>query len=226
MNNLSTLRITEIFFSLQGEAVTSGLPTVFIRLTGCPLRCSYCDTEYAFHNGLKQTIEFIISQVNTYNTPYVTVTGGEPLAQKNVHCLLSELCDQGKYVSLETSGALEINDVDTRVNIVMDLKTPSSQESMRNKYENISKLKKGDQIKFVIGSREDYEWSKSTINHYHLSELGVELLFSSANEVSNFSSSPPVMNPAVLAQWIIDDQLLVRFQMQLHKVLWHDEQGR
>ncbi len=210
------LRITEIFYSIQGEANSSGWPTVFIRLTGCPLRCGYCDTAHAFSGGEWKTIEAILHQVTHYQTEYVCVTGGEPLAQKGVHQLLSALCDGGYKVSLETSGALPIENVDTRVEVVMDLKTPSSGEQNQNCYDNIKRLKPGDQVKFVICDREDYEWSKATVDRYRLRHK-CQVLFSSAyQEVS----------PVQLAEWIIADQLEVRFQLQLHKVLWGNEQGR
>ena len=212
----SLIRITEIFYSLQGETRTVGLPTVFIRLTGCPLRCGYCDTEYAFSGGERMSIAQVLKQTDSYHPRYVTVTGGEPLAQKNCLPLLTKLCDRGYEVSLETSGAMDISAVDERVVIVMDLKTPASGESEKNRYENISRLGKKDQLKFVICDRQDYEWSKTKVQEYALDEK-TEVLFS------------PVHGQALateLADWIIADNLPVRFQLQLHKLLWNDEPGR
>ncbi|MCK9608722.1 MAG: 7-carboxy-7-deazaguanine synthase QueE [Methylomonas sp.] len=211
-----SLRITEIFYSLQGESNTVGLPTVFIRLTGCPLRCGYCDTAYAFNGGEKQTLRQIMSQVKSYATPYVTVTGGEPLAQPACNALMVELLDAGFHVSLETSGALDVSSVDPRVVKVMDLKTPGSGELRRNLYSNISYLTAQDQVKFVIADEADYEWSKQQLAEYGLTER-CQVLFS------------PVMGamPAVsLANRILADQLPVRFQIQLHKYLWDDARGK
>lgn len=210
------LKITEIFYSLQGETNTVGLPTVFVRLTGCPLRCSYCDTAYAFSGGKKQTLTEIIGQVDEYQARYVTVTGGEPLAQSTCHELLIRLLDKGYVVSLETSGALDISSVDQRVIKVMDLKTPSSDEIDKNLYQNIEYLTAKDQVKFVIADIKDYEWSKSIMHKYGLSNR-CEVLFS------------PVMgemNPTELAERIIQDNLPVRFQIQLHKYLWNDARGK
>ncbi len=210
------LRITEIFYSLQGESNTVGIPTVFIRLTGCPLRCSYCDTAYAFSGGEKQTIASIIEQVDQYKAKYITVTGGEPLAQPACHELLKQLLDKGYIVSLETSGAIDVSKVDTRTVKVMDLKTPASAEMDKNIYQNIDYLAKKDQVKFVIADNKDYEWSKSIMQQYDLSNR-CEVLFS------------PVMgdmNPRHLAESIINDNLPVRFQIQLHKYLWDDAQGK
>jgi 7-carboxy-7-deazaguanine synthase len=174
----STLRLTEIFYSLQGETKTFGLPTVFIRLTGCPLRCSYCDTEYAFHGGDIFSFDEILTQLKSYNTPYITVTGGEPLAQKNCKQLLSVLAEAGYQVSLETSGALPIKNIDKRISIVLDLKTPASNESHRNLYNNIELLSPNDQIKFVICDRADYQWAKFKMDEYNLTEKAGEILFS------------------------------------------------
>ncbi len=211
-----SLRITEIFYSLQGEADTVGLPTVFIRLTGCPLRCVYCDTAYAFQGGEKKTLDEILQQVKQYNTRYITVTGGEPLAQPACHDLLRLLADAGYRVSLETSGALDVSNVDARIIKVMDLKTPSSDEMDRNIYQNLEHLSKQDQIKFVIGSEQDYEWSKQIIKTYQLSQR-CHILFSPvADQIS----------AAWLADNILADQLPVRFQIQLHKYLWDDAQGK
>jgi 7-carboxy-7-deazaguanine synthase len=211
-----SLKITEIFYSLQGESNTVGLPTVFIRLTGCPLRCSYCDTAYAFTGGKKLSLEQIVDQVAQYNPRYVTVTGGEPLAQPVCHDLMVMLIEKGYIVSLETSGAIDVSQVDSRVVKVMDLKTPSSDEIDKNLYHNINFLSKTDQIKFVIADAADYHWSKSMISQYDLSNR-CEVLFS------------PVMgemNPTQLAENIIQDNLPVRFQIQLHKFLWNDAQGK
>ncbi len=212
-----TLRITEIFYSLQGEANTVGMPTVFIRLTGCPLRCSYCDTAYAFSGGEKQTLAQIIDQVRCYDTRYITVTGGEPLAQPGCHDLLKLLADEGYIVSLETSGAIDVSLVDNRIIKVMDLKTPSSNEMERNLYRNIDFLSAQDQIKFVIADNKDYQWSKSMLEQYQLLSR-CQVLF-----------SPVVMGemqPTHLADKILTDQLPVRFQIQLHKYLWGDAQGK
>ena len=210
------LRITEIFYSLQGESRTSGYPTVFIRLTGCPLRCEYCDTTYAFKGGEWLSFEQIFTEVKKYNTRYITVTGGEPLAQKKCISLLKLLCEQGYDVSLETSGALDISDVDSRVSRVMDLKTPGSKEESKNCYDNIPLLTQHDQLKFVICNRIDYDWAVAKINEYDLLSR-CEVLFSSSHQQ---------LKPQTLADWILEDQLPVRFQMQLHKYLWDDEPGR
>lgn len=212
----STLRITEIFFSLQGESKTVGIPTVFIRLTGCPLRCQYCDTAYAFYGGQSLTIDEIIEQAKSYATSYVTVTGGEPLAQKNCLQLLIKLADNNFNVSLETSGAINIADVDSRVIKVMDLKTPSSNEERRNLYQNIKYLEAKDQVKFVIVNHEDYLWSKTLLAKYQLHKH-CEVLFSPCADSQDYSQ---------LAEWILVDQLPVRFQLQLHKILWGDVAGK
>ena len=216
MTQSNRLRITEIFYSLQGESITSGLPTVFIRLTGCPLRCQYCDTTYAFQGGEWLTLDEILQKVADYGVNYVCVTGGEPLAQKNCKPLLTLLCDRGFVVSLETSGALSLEGVDPRVSSVMDLKTPGSGEESKNLLENIPLLKSNDQLKFVVCNREDYEWAKKILAKYHL--IGrLEILF---------SVSFGQLKPVELAEWILQDKLKVRFQMQLHKLLWNDEPGR
>ena len=213
---MNFLRITEIFYSLQGESNTVGIPTVFIRLTGCPLRCTYCDTAYAFTGGEKVAITDIIAQVAEYSTKYVTVTGGEPLAQVGCIELLKQLLDNGFAVSLETSGALDVSKVDARAIKVLDFKTPSSGELSKNLYQNIDFLKLQDQIKFVIGNDEDYEWSKELMVKHKLYDV-CEILFS------------PVMglqNPTELAEKILRDRLQVRFQIQLHKLLWDNAQGK
>ena len=209
-------RVTEIFYSLQGETRTVGLPTVFVRLTGCPLRCSFCDTTYAFHGGTKMDISDIVAKVQTYQPRYVTVTGGEPLAQKSCLSLLKALCDLGVEVSLETSGAINIADVDPRVVCVMDLKTPGSGEESKNRYENISLLKQTDQLKFVICDRNDYDWACNKIVEFNLAEQCEVLLSPVHGE----------LQPADIADWIIEDKLAVRLQVQLHKYLWNDEPGR
>lgn len=214
---MSELRITEIFYSLQGETKTVGLPTVFVRLTGCPLRCVYCDTAYAFSGGTQIAISDIVTQVKSYRPRYITVTGGEPLAQPNCKLLLTTLCDLGYDVSLETSGALSIEGIDERVSIVLDLKTPASQESERNLYSNLRLTKQKDQIKFVICNRDDYLWASFKIDEYQLTTKAGEILFS-----PGFSQ----ISATDLADWIIEDNLPVRMQLQLHKLLWKDEPGR
>ncbi len=210
------LRINEIFHSLQGEADSVGYPTVFVRLTGCPLRCQYCDTEYAFHAGEWHDIDAILHAVGRFGTRHVCVTGGEPLAQPACLMLLSRLCDMGFAVSLETSGAMDIGPVDPRVSRVVDVKTPGSREAARNRIDNFSLLTVRDQVKFVICSRQDYDWSKS-----YLIEQGLlgrcQVLFS-----PSYAEVPAT----ALAQWILADRLDVRFQLQLHKVLWGDVPGR
>ena len=210
------LRITEIFYSIQGESNTSGFPTVFVRLTGCPLRCQYCDTTYAFQGGKQLSMDNIMEQVAAYQTPYVCITGGEPLAQPNCIPLLRDLCDAGYQVSIETSGARDIAHIDARVTIVMDLKTPGSGEVDQNLWTNIPLLKAQDQIKFVLCHREDYLWACDMIKQYQLTKKAHIL----------FSPSWGQLNPTDLAEWILADQLPVRFQLQVHKVLWADAQGR
>ena len=212
----SRLRISEIFFSLQGESLSVGLPTVFVRLTGCPLRCGYCDTTYAFQGGRWMSFKEILDEVGKFQTRYVTVTGGEPLAQKQCVAFLEKLCDSGYAVSLETSGALDVSAVDKRVIKVLDLKTPGSGEVERNLYENLQYIIPQDQIKFVICDREDYQWAKQQITNHELITK-CEILF---------SPSFGQLNPTQLAEWILQDQLPVRFQLQLHKQLWGEEQGR
>lgn len=210
------LRITEIFLSLQGEADCVGFPTVFVRLTGCPLRCQYCDTEYAFHSGDWFDLDAILSKVAQYQARHVCVTGGEPLAQPNCLKLLERLCDEGFAVSLETSGALDIAAVDARVSRVIDVKTPASNEAARNRLENFAHLSQRDQLKFVICSRADYDWSKEFLREHGLAERCRILFSPSYNELS----------PTSLADWILADRLAVRFQMQLHKILWGDVPGK
>ncbi|HEU4814131.1 MAG TPA: 7-carboxy-7-deazaguanine synthase QueE [Xanthomonadaceae bacterium] len=210
------LKITEIFLSLQGEARDAGWPTVFVRLTGCPLRCQYCDTAYAFHGGQWRDIDGILDEVAAHGVRHVCVTGGEPLAQKRCLLLLSRLCDAGYAVSLETSGAIDIAAVDQRVSRVLDIKTPGSGEAHRNLWENLPLLTSHDQVKFVLCSREDYEWSKAVVADHRLHETCDVL----------FSPSKAELAPTELADWIVADRLPVRFQVQLHKLLWNDEPGR
>ncbi len=213
---MARLRLTEIFHSLQGEAATIGWPTVFVRLTGCPLRCGYCDTAYAFKGGDWWEIGAILERVAQYGARHVTVTGGEPLAQPDCLALLGALCDAGYAVSLETSGALDIAAVDPRVEIVMDLKTPGSGELDKNLYDNIDHLKPRDQVKFVIGDEADYRWSREQLERRALNERCTVLFSPVAGE----------LEPALLAEWILRDRLDVRFQLQLHKILWGNEPGR
>ena len=210
------LRINEIFHSLQGEADCVGFPTVFVRLTGCPLRCQYCDTEYAFHAGEWHDLEAILQRVRGFEAKHVCVTGGEPLAQPNCLKLLQLLCDAGFTVSLETSGALDVSAVDGRVSRVIDVKTPGSQEAARNRIENFAHISPRDQLKFVICSREDYDWSKAFLREHELTARCQVLFSPSYNQLS----------PTQLAEWILADRLPVRFQMQLHKVLWGDVPGK
>ena len=210
------LRITEIFCSLQGEARAAGWPTVFVRLTGCPLRCGYCDTAYAFHGGEWRDIDAIVDEVQSHGVRHVCVTGGEPLAQKRCIALLQKLCDAGFDVSLETSGAIDIGEVDARVSRVVDIKTPGSGEVARNLWDNLPLLNARDQVKFVICSRADYDWAKDVLAEHRLDER-CEVLF---------SPSYMQVKPRELADWIVADRLPVRFQMQLHKQLWGEEQGR
>ncbi|MBV1877843.1 MAG: 7-carboxy-7-deazaguanine synthase QueE [Pseudomonadales bacterium] len=213
---MTNLRITEIFYSLQGEAKTVGLPTVFIRLTGCPLRCSYCDTAYAFSGGEIQTLQKIMTKVASYKPRYITVTGGEPLAQRECLTLLTALCNEGYLVSLETSGSMDIEAVDERVSIVMDLKAPESGEVAKNRYANVELLGSKDQIKFVLCNQQDYEWARFKLDEYDLIERVGEVLF---------SASHGELDTTQLADWIIQDRLLVRLQVQLHKYLWGDKPG-
>lgn len=211
------LRITEIFHSLQGEARTVGLPTVFVRLTGCPQRCVWCDTEYAFQGGEKMEIADIEAKIGEYDTNFVTVTGGEPLAQPDCLALLTALADAGYQVSLETGGAMDIAGVDPRISIVMDLKAPGSGEQHNNRLGNIPLLAAKDQVKFVLADRRDYDWARLQLDQYQLAGRVGDVLFS------------PVfgkLEPAQLAEWILADRLPVRFQLQLHKLLWADARGK
>ncbi len=210
------LKLTEIFLSLQGEARDTGWPSVFVRLTGCPLRCQYCDTAYAFHGGQWWEIDDILVEVARHGVRHVCVTGGEPLAQKRCIDLLSRLCDAGYTVSLETSGAIDIADVDPRVSRVLDIKTPGSLEVSRNRWENIDLLTPHDQVKFVICDRADFEWARD-ITAQHQLQQRCDVWF---------SPSFGQVQPRELADWIVAEKLPVRYQMQLHKLLWNDEPGR
>lgn len=212
----ASLRISEIFYSLQGEARTVGRPTVFIRLTGCPLRCQYCDTAYAFSGGVIYQADDILQEVRRYNTRYITVTGGEPLAQPGCLTLLATLCDLGYEVSLETSGALDISGVDPRVVKVMDMKTPGSEEAHRNLESNVEHLAAQDQVKFVICNRGDYVWAKTRVAELALCDRVADVLF---------SPSTDELEARDLADWILEDQLDVRLQVQLHKYLWGNTPG-
>jgi len=209
------LRISEIFFSLQGETSRIGLPTVFVRLTGCPLRCTYCDTAYAFTGGQDMSVAEILRQVAGYTPRYVTVTGGEPLAQRNCLHLLSALCDAGYEVSLETSGSLDIGEVDARVARVLDIKTPASGEEAKNRWENLPLLTLHDEIKFVLCDENDYLWARQVLQQYHLAEKCAVL----------FSPAHGTLNPTELAEWILRDRLPIRMQLQLHKLLWNNAPG-
>lgn len=210
-----SLRIYEIFHSLQGETSRVGLPTVFVRLTGCPLRCGYCDTEYAFHGGATQSFEEILATVASYQAQYVCVTGGEPLAQKGCHELLKMLCDTGYQVSIETSGAMDISQVDQRVSVIMDIKTPGSDEESKNLWSNIAVLSPKDEVKFVLVDRADYDWAKHTLGQYDLPSK-CPVLFSPVYET---------LPPDQLAAWVLQDHLQVRMQVQLHKVIWGEKAG-
>lgn len=211
-----TLRLTEIFASLQGESTRVGLPTVFVRLTGCPLRCTWCDTAYAFQGGETVTVQAVVDEVARHGLPNVCVTGGEPLAQKACLPLLSALCDAGYSVSLETSGALDIAAVDPRVSRIMDLKAPGSGEVAKNRYQNIALLNAGDEVKIVLADEADYVWACQQIADHDLARRCTVLL----------SPVAGALDPARLAEWIVRDRLPVRFQLQLHKILWHDARGR
>ena len=213
LNNI-TLNITEIFYSLQGEAKEVGIPTVFVRLTGCPLRCNYCDTAYAFKGNNPLSIQHILDEVAQYNAQYVCVTGGEPMAQSNCLKLLDSLIDVGYNVSMETSGSIDITPVNSKVSIVMDIKTPSSTEEHQNRYENLPILKSKDQLKFVIASRSDFDWCTEILDNH---EVESEILFSPVYES---------LKPVELADWILEKKLNVRLQVQLHKILWGEQKGR
>ena len=211
------VRLTEIFLSLQGESTSVGVPTVFVRLTGCPLRCTYCDTAYAFHGGTPTAIDEVLAEVGSHGVRHVTVTGGEPLAQPGALPLMTALCDAGYAVSIETSGALDVSRVDPRVRKVLDLKTPGSGEMHRNLWANLEHCGAGDEIKFVLCDRQDYDWAKLKCDELGLYDHPAEVLFSPA------ADSLPART---LADWIVADRLPVRFQVQLHKLLWGDEPGR
>jgi 7-carboxy-7-deazaguanine synthase len=210
------LRVSEIFHSIQGESTRAGLPTVFVRLTGCPLRCSWCDTEYAFAGGEAMTIPQILERVAAFGCPTVCVTGGEPLAQKACPDLLAALCDAGHSVSLETSGALDVCGVDARVSRIVDLKAPGSGECEKNRWENLACLDARDELKLVLASEADYEWAKSALATRRLDAICPVL----------FSPVADKLDPARLAEWILRDRLPVRFQLQMHKVLWSEPRGR
>ena len=210
------LKLTEIFRSLQGEADTAGVPTVFVRLTGCPLRCTYCDTAYAFHGGEWLTLEEVVARVRDFATHHVCVTGGEPLAQKGCAALLGRLCDEGLRVSLETSGAMSLEGVDPRVVVVVDVKTPGSGEESRNRYQELQQLSPKDLVKFVICGRDDYEWSRAKLDELQLAARCTVL----------FSPSHEQLPPGQLADWVLEDHLPVRLQIQLHKYLWGNVAGR
>jgi 7-carboxy-7-deazaguanine synthase len=212
----TSVRITEVFFSVQGESTRVGLPTVFVRLTGCPLRCTWCDTEYAFQGGEMRDIGSIADEVASYPTRHVCVTGGEPLAQRGCQALLATLCDRGLSVSLETSGALDISVVDPRVSRIVDLKAPGSGESERNRWANIDLLKREDELKIVIADEADFIWARDSIHRHRLSDRCTVLL----------SPVHGQLDGATLAEWILRDCLDVRLQLQLHKILWHDARGR
>jgi len=207
------LKVNEIYYSIQGESSTSGLPCVFVRLTYCNLRCTYCDTEYAFYEGEDKSIDDTINEVKKYNCKLVEVTGGEPLVQDESKELMKSLCDKGFDVMLETGGSLPVKDIDERVHIIMDLKCPSSKMEKKNLYENIDYLKPKDELKFVIGNREDYDWSKKIISKYNLINK-CEVLFSVVFDE---------LEPVTLVNWIIEDKLDVRYQLQMHKYIWHPE---
>ncbi len=208
------VKINEIFYSIQGESTKAGLPCVFVRLTYCNIRCVYCDTEYAFYEGVDRTIDEIVDEVKSYNCKLVEITGGEPLVQENVHILMKQLCELGYEVLLETGGSLPIESVDKRVKIIMDLKTPYSKMEKKNRFENIQYLKPTDEVKFVIGNRDDYDWAKGVIQKYDLFNRVEQVLISPVfDNIENIQ----------LAEWILQDKLNVRFQLQMHKYIWHPE---
>lgn len=207
------MKVNEIFYSIQGESSRMGVPCVFVRLTYCNLRCTYCDTEYAFYEGREMELNDIISEVEKYQCKIVEITGGEPLVQENVHTLMKQLCDKGYQVMIETGGSLPIEKIDKRVNIIMDLKTPSSAMVHKNLYENINHLKPGDEVKFVIGNKADYDWSKEIMIKYRLADKVTVLMSPVFDELNNID----------LATWILDDRLNVRLQVQLHKYIWHPQ---
>jgi 7-carboxy-7-deazaguanine synthase len=211
-----TLRITEVFHSLQGETTRSGLPTVFVRLTGCPLRCSWCDTTYSFKGGQLRSLESLMQEVAQFGTPYVCVTGGEPLAQKNCLPLLEELCNAGYSVSLETAGAHDIGTVDHRVSRILDVKAPGSGEAERNRWENLAMLTAQDEVKFVLADRNDYDWVLEVMRRHDLAARCPVL----------FSPVFGQLSPGLLAQWVLEDRVPVRLQLQMHKILWGEERGR
>lgn len=210
-----TLKVYEIFYSLQGETSRIGLPTVFVRLTGCPMRCTYCDTAYAFSGGSNMEVSDILAKVAQFGTNYVTVTGGEPLAQRECHVLLKALCDAGYNVSLETGGAMDIAPVDARVSVILDIKTPASNEEKNNSWGNLAHIKPKDEIKFVLCNRADYDWAKEKITELKLNEKCPII----------FSPSYSQLKADELAAWVLQDQLPVRMQVQLHKILWGEKQG-
>lgn len=224
------LRLTEIFYSLQGEALTSGLPTIFVRLTGCPLRCVYCDTEYAFTGGERQSLDAIIATIKTYPCKRICLTGGEPLAQPNAIELMQRLLSDGYEISLETAGALSVKDVPAAVSKVMDLKTPSSGETDKNLWSNLDHLTQHDQIKFVIMNRTDYDWAKATLIEHQLDKrvgtIWFSPMFTVADDIDDAVSPEVPVLARELAEWILTDALPVRFQLQLHKIIWADAKGK
>ncbi len=224
------LRLTEIFYSLQGEALTSGLPTIFVRLTGCPLRCVYCDTEYAFRGGERQSLDTIIATIKTYPCKRICLTGGEPLAQPNAIELMQRLLSDGYEISLETAGALSVKDVPAAVSKVMDLKTPSSGEANKNLWSNLDHLTQHDQIKFVIMNRTDYDWAKTTLIEHQLGKrvgtIWFSPMFTVADDIDDAVSPEVPVLARELAEWILTDALPVRFQLQLHKIIWADAKGK